>query len=71
MYISADVNIYIYTKKINIYIYISDCSRLQAIAEGSTRLLTTGGDTLGLYQTTHDWWRYLRAALVVIVKNSY
>ena len=24
-------------------------------------MLTTGGDTLGLYHTTHDWWRYLRA----------
>ena len=34
-------------------------------------LRTTGGDTLGLYQTTHDWWRYLRALLVVIVKFPY
>ena len=47
---------------------MSECSRLKAIPEGFTRLLTTGGDTLGLYQTTLDWWRYLRALLVVMVK---
>ena len=54
-YIHIYMCIYIYNNIIYIYI----------------RLLTTGSDTLGLYHTTHDWWRYLRALLVVIVKKSY
>ena len=41
------------TKDIYIYIYMYIYIYI--------RLLTTGGDSLGLYQTTHDWWRYLRA----------
>ena len=48
VYIRIHLNIFIYTyMQMYIYIYI--------------RLLTTGGDSLGLYQTTHDWWRYLGA----------
>ena len=53
-----------------IYIYIYIYIRLLTTGGNSLglyQLLTTGGDTLGLYQTTHDWWRYLRAVLVVIV----
>ena len=52
VYMHIHLNIFIYTYMqmyIYIYIYIY------------IRLLTTGGDSLGLYQTTHDWWRYLRA----------